>query len=345
MSKRRVKMKTKTLPEKPSAIEPLSDKIIKILSQSIRLFWEEVKNYYRTKSFVAFAALMVLPMLLILILYAVTQYPLLLNRVQISLFLNGIYLENGAILTFRDIFAETMGIGLGTSGVATLYYTGVPMAVIVALISCGIIASERDKGTLPVYVSKPIYKTQLVLAKFFAFAFISLILTAIVFYTMYFVFAFSILSPLGILAEGLRFTIYAANTMVIVTWVFIMTAGSITMLFSSIVDRPIIAGVISLVYLLVVSFFSRILMMLLGSISESLKYLNLSSLANSILNVSILGIDYYREIWQIISLFGFYPSQLLGSFIDPTTAATLLISILMITLGTACIITEIREVK
>lgn len=352
MSKKRVKTKTKTktIPEKPSAIEEsLSDRIINLLSQSIRLFWEEVKNSYRTKSFAAFAALMVLPLIIILISYAVTQYPGMFNQVQISLFLNGIYGEDGAILTFRNVFAGTMGIstgiGFGMGGFATIYYLGVPIIAIVTILTSGIIAGDREHGTLPVYVSKPVYKTQLVLTKFFGFAFISLILTILVYYTMYFIFAFSILAPLGILIEGISYTIYVANNLILITWIFILTVGSVTTLVSSIVDRPILAGVIALIYLLVVSFFSSFLMFFLGSIADALKYLDLGGLATNILNVNILGFEYYQAIWNIISRAGFIAQQLLGQLIDPITAITILISILLVTLGAACIITQIREVK
>ncbi|MHA1363321.1 MAG: ABC transporter permease [Candidatus Freyarchaeota archaeon] len=343
MSKR---VRTQQIPEKPlTEEEPLGERVLKILSQSARLFWEEVKNSYRTKSFLAFAALMVLPMLIILISYAVTQYPTMFNRVQISLFLNGVFLEDGAILTFRDVFAETMGVGFQMTGFATLYYTGVPIIAVVTILTSGIIAGERDKGTLPVYFAKPIYKTQLVLTKYLAFAFISLILTAFVFYTMYLALALSILGPLGILPEGLTYTIYAANNMIIVTWVFILAVGSVTTLCSSLVDRPILAGVVSLVYLLVISFFSRILIVFLGSVAESLKYLDLSGLANSILNVNIMGIDYYRAVWNIITRAGFLSNLILGQLIDPTLAATILTTIILATLTAACIITQIREVK
>ncbi|MHA1210662.1 MAG: ABC transporter permease [Candidatus Freyarchaeota archaeon] len=311
MSKR---VRTQQIPEKPlTEEEPLGERVLKILSQSARLFWEEVKNSYRTKSFLAFAALMVLPMLIILISYAVTQYPTMFNRVQISLFLNGVFLEDGAILTFRDVFAETMGVGFQMTGFATLYYTGVPIIAVVTILTSGIIAGERDKGTLPVYFAKPIYKTQLVLTKYLAFAFISLILTAFVFYTMYLV--------------------------------FILAVGSVTTLCSSLVDRPILAGVVSLVYLLVISFFSRILIVFLGSVAESLKYLDLSGLANSILNVNIMGIDYYRAVWNIITRAGFLSNLILGQLIDPTLAATILTTIILATLTAACIITQIREVK
>jgi ABC-type transport system involved in multi-copper enzyme maturation permease subunit len=348
MSKKRVK--TKTVPEKQLAIEESpSDRIINLISQSIRLCWEEVKNSYRTKSFIAFAALMVLPMIIILISYAVTQYPNMFNQVQISLFLNGIYGEDGAILTFRDLFAGTMGIstglGQGMGGFATIYYLGVPIIAIVTILTSGIIAGDREHGTLPIYFSKPVYKIQLVLTKFFGFAFISLILTGLVYYTMYFIFAFSILGPLGILMEGISYTIYVPNNLTMVTWLFILTVGSVTTLFSSIIDRPILAGVIALIYLLVVSFFSGFLMFFLGSIADALKYLDLGGLATNILNVNILGFEYYQAIWNIISNFGFVAQQLLGQLIDPTTATTILISILLVTLGAACIITQIREVK
>ncbi|MFB0560242.1 MAG: ABC transporter permease subunit [Candidatus Lokiarchaeia archaeon] len=345
MSKKRAKTKTKTIPEKPSAIESTSDRIIKLSNQSVRLFWEEVKNSYRTKSFAAFAALMVLPLIIILISYAIAQYPSMFNQVQISLFLNGVYGEDGAILTFRNVFTGTMGIGFGMGGFATIYYLGVPIIAIVTILTSGIIAGDREQGTLPVYVSKPVYKTQLVLMKFFAFAFISLILTCFVYYTMYFIFAFSILGPLGLLIEGISYTIYIANNLIIVTWIFILTVGSVTTLVSSIVDRPILAGVIALIYLLVVSFFSSFLMMFLGSVAEALKYLNLSGLATNLLNVNILGFEYYQTIWNIISNVGFIAQQLLGQLIDPTTAITLLLSILLVTIGAACIITQVREVK
>jgi ABC-type transport system involved in multi-copper enzyme maturation permease subunit len=145
--------------------------------------------------------------------------------------------------------------------------------------------------------------------------------------------------------EGISYTIYVPNNLTMVTWLFILTVGSVTTMFSSIIDRPILAGVIALIYLLVVSFFSGFLMFFLGSIADALKYLDLGGLATNILNVNILGFEYYQAIWNIISNFGFVAQQLLGQLIDPTTATTILISILLVTLGAACIITQIREVK
>ncbi|MEM2145082.1 MAG: ABC transporter permease subunit [Candidatus Jordarchaeaceae archaeon] len=348
MSRSKKIVKTKTITESPSETgEPISDKLAKILSQSLRLFWEEVKNFYKQKWFAAFAILMVLPMIFILVPYAVTQYPNYLNQVQISLFLNGIYLDGGAILTFRDLFAQIMGVGIiSFGGFATLYYTGIPIIATVTLLTSGIIASERDKGTLPIYVSKPIYKTQLVITKFLAFAFISLILTAAVFYTMYFILAFSMLAPLGILTEGIKYTIYAANSIVIIVWFFIIAVGSITTLFSSIVDRPLLAGVVSLMYLLVTYIFSNFPMRFLGALSDALKYVDPASLSNTLLSVNVLGLDYYRTIWDIITMpgGGLFANALLGR-LDPTVAATLLISIILVTVTIACIITEKREVK
>ncbi|MEM3586513.1 MAG: ABC transporter permease subunit [Candidatus Jordarchaeaceae archaeon] len=341
-------VKTKTLTEEPSEIsEPIYEKVTRILDQSLRLFWEEVKNFYRQKWFAAFAILMVLPMIFILVPYAIKQYPIYINQVHISMFLNGIYSDDGAIITFRDIFAQIMGVGIiSFGGFATLYYTGIPIIAIVTLLTSGIIASERDKGTLPIYVSKPIYRTQLVLTKFLAFAFVSLILTAAVFYTMYFILAFSILGPLGLFSEGIKYTIYAANTIVIIVWFFIITVGSITTLFSSIVDRPLLAGVISLMYLLVTYIFSKFPMRFLGDLGDALKYIDPSSLSNTLLNVHVLGLDYYRTIWDIITMpgGGLFASALLGQ-IDPTIAVILLVSIILVTITIACIITEKREVK
>lgn len=348
MPKSERKVKTKTVPEKPSEIEEsISDKINTLLNQSLRLFWEEVKNSYKGKFFILFAVFMVAPMMLILLSYGITQYPNYLNQVQISFFLNGIYTEYGAISTFRDVFAQFIGVGFRTFGLATLWYTGIPIGAVTALLTCGLIASERDKGTLPIFVSKPVYKTQIVLTKFFAFAFTSLLLTAAVFYMIYFILAFSILAPLGILAEGISYTLYAPNLLIIVTWVFIITVGSVTLLISSLVDRPLIAGVISIMYVLMVYFLSAILASPLIGAGGSLTYLNPSSLASSILNVNINVIDYYRAIWQVYTspTGGIFSLILIGQQIDPTVASIILISIILITIVAAILITEIREVK
>jgi ABC-type transport system involved in multi-copper enzyme maturation permease subunit len=348
MAKSKRRSKTKTVAEKPSeTVEPISDRITTIVQQSLRLFWEEVKNSYRGRFFLLFAIFMVAPMMLILLTYGITQYPQYLNQVQISMFLNGIYGETGAIQTFRNVFATLMGMGFSTVGFATLWYTGIPVGAVVALLSCGMIASERDKGTLPIFVSKPVYKTQLVLTKFFAFAFTSLLLTAAVFYTIYFILAFTILAPLGILAEGVSYTLYAVNLEVIVTWFFILTVGSITLLISSIVDRPLVAGVIAIMFVLLVYFLSSIFSVLLGGGGSALAYINPSSLANAVLNVNINVIGYYQAIWSVYTARGggFFARTLIGTQIDPTVASALLISILLVTIVLACIITEMREVK
>jgi len=343
-SKRR--SKTKTVPE---AEEPIVEKIGTVFDQSIRLFWEEIKNSYRGRFFVLFAIFMVAPMMLLLLTYGITEYPLYINEVQIGLFTNGVYNELGGIQTFRNVFASFMGLGgFGASGFATLWYTGVPVGAVVALMTCGMIASERDKGTMPIFVSKPVYKTQIVLTKFLAFAFTSLLLTAAVFYTIYFIVAFSILGPLGILAEGVSWTVYAANLEVIVTWIFILAVGSITLLISSVVDRPLIAGVIAIMFILLVFFLSAILSIFIGG-GAALSYINPSSLANAILNINVNVVGYYQTLYTIYTTpgpgGGFFARILLGNQISPSVAAAILVVILLVTIVLACVITETREVK
>ncbi|WXG41038.1 MAG: ABC transporter permease subunit [Candidatus Freyarchaeum deiterrae] len=350
MAKSKIRSKTKTVAEEPlETEEPISDKIGNILGQSLRLFWLEIKNSYRGRFFILFAIFMVAPMMLILLTYGIIEHPLYFNSVQMGLFLNGIYGETGGIQAFRDVFANLMGVGFLGVGFAPLWYTGVPVGAVVALLTCGMIASERDKGTLPIFVSKPVYKTQIILTKFFAFAFTSLLLTAAVFYTAYFILTFSILAPLGILAEGVSFTIYAANLEIIGTWVFILVVGSITLLISSIVDRPLIAGMIAIMFLLMIYFLSSILSSFLGLPGGSLAYINPSSLTNAILNVNINIVGYYQALYSIYTTpgpaGGLFARALIGTQIDPGVAAILLISILLITIVLACIITEIREVK
>jgi ABC-type transport system involved in multi-copper enzyme maturation permease subunit len=351
MSKSKRRSKTKTVAEKPpEPEEPTINKIGITLGQSTRLFWEEIKNSYRGRFFILFAIFMVLPMMILLISYAVTGFPTYFNEVQMGLFLNGIYNEAGGIQTFRDVFATLMGMGFATTGFATLWYTGIPVGAVVALMTCGMIASERDKGTLPIFVSKPVYKTQIVLTKFLAFAFTSLLLTAAVFYTIYFVLAFSILAPLGILATGVSFTIYAANLEIIGTWVFILAVGSITLLISSLVDRPLVAGVIAIMFILLIYFLSSIFSsILLGGAGSSLGYISPSTLANTILNININSFGYYYAESSIYTTRGpgggFFARILIGTQIDPGVAAIMLISIILITLVLACILTETREVK
>jgi len=332
--------------------ETLVKRVSTVLSQSFYMIVEEIKSIYKTKTFVVFAVLMFLPVQLILVSYATSQYPQLLFEVEKAFFLNGI-LEEGVIDAFSDAFASAMGILIIRRGFiqaslgATTYYINIPIIAIVTLLTCGLVAAEREKGTLPVYVSKPVYRTQLVLTKFAAFALVSFALTALAYSTVYFTYALTLLGPLGMLFTGLPETISMLLVLIFFTWIFILDIGAITSLFSSIIDRSILAGVTSLIILLLLSILPNMLVIFAGvGIASFTKYFNIPDLINQLIDFYSLGfVEYYQNMWLIIKQTGFFSQIIISRMIDPGTALIIVILLIVIPLISACLITEKREVK
>ncbi|MBS7287592.1 MAG: ABC transporter permease [Candidatus Freyarchaeota archaeon] len=329
----------------------LTEKVQITFSQTAFMVVEEIKSLYKTKAFVIFSILMFLPMQLILISYATTNYPSLLAEVEKAFFLNGIF-ENGAIDAFRDIFSSAMGILTVQRGAtsftigATTYYLNLPIIAIVTLLTCGFIAAEREKGTLPVYVSKPVYRTQLVLSKFFAFAIVSLALTSLTYSLAYFTYAATLLGPLSLFFTGVAETINLLLILIFFTWLFILAVGSITILFSSLIDRSIIVGVTSLIVLLLLSILPDMLTVFGGAgLSSYLKFFDIPGLASQLIDYHSLGFfNYYQNLWNIITMIGFFSEFIVSRMVDPTTALAIIILLIVVPLIAACIITEKREV-
>lgn len=329
------------------------EKVQFTLAQTAFMVVEEIKSLYKTKAFVIFSILMFLPMQLILISYATTQYPLLLAEVEKAFFLNGVF-ENGAIDTFRDLFSSAMGVLTVQRGAinltigVTTYYLNLPIIAIVTLLTCGFIAAEREKGTLPVYVSKPVYRTQLVLSKFFAFAIVSLALTALTYSLAYFAYAATLLGPLSLFLffTGVAETINLLLILIIFTWLFILAVGSITILFSSLIDRSIIAGVASLIVLLLLSILPNMLTVFGGAgLSSYLKFFDIPGLASQLIDYHSLGFfNYYQNLWNIITMLGFFSEFIISRMVDPNAALAIIILLTVAPLIAACIITENREV-
>ncbi len=330
----------------------LTEKVHITLSQSMFMIVEEIKSLYKTRAFIIFSILMLLPMLLILISYATTQYPQLLSEVEKAFFLNGVF-KDGAIDVFRNIFSSAMGVQTVARGAikftigVTTYYLNVPIIAIVTLLTCGFIASEREKGTLPVYVSKPVYRTQLVLSKFLAFTIVSLALTALAYSLAYFTYTATILGPLSLFFTGLSETINLLLVLIVFTWLFILAIGAITTLFSSLIDRSIIAGVTSLIVLMMLSILPDMLTVFGGAgISSYLRFFNIPSLASQLIDYYSLGfVNYYQNLWNIITIVGFFSEFIISRLVDPNTALLLIILLIVLPLVAACIITEKREVS
>ncbi len=329
----------------------LTNKVQIALSQTAFMVVEEIKSLYKTRAFVIFSILMFLPMQLILISYATTQYPQLLAEVEKAYFLNGIF-ENGAIDTFRDLFSSAMGVQTAQRGVigltigATTYYLNIPIIAIVTLLTCGFIASEREKGTLSVYVSKPVYRTQLVLSKFLAFAIVSLVLTTLTYSLAYFTYTATLLAPLSLFFIGVSETINLLLILILFTWLFILAVGSITILFSSLIDRSIIAGVTSLIVLLLLSILPNMLTVFGGaSLSSYLRFFNVPELASQLIDYYSLGFfNYYKSLWNIITMIGFFSEFIISRMVDPSTALIVILLLTVVPLAASCIITEKREV-
>ena len=112
------------------SINKENNKRISRFKQSYTLFIQEIKNAVTSKMYIVFALILLLPMVITLISFALSQYPRYLNEVNIQYFLNGPYYllrfsTEGAINTFRGLFSSAMGISIGFSfddfGFATIF--------------------------------------------------------------------------------------------------------------------------------------------------------------------------------------------------------------------------------
>ncbi|MFX0132932.1 MAG: ABC transporter permease subunit [Candidatus Hodarchaeota archaeon] len=335
-----------------------NNKRISRFKQSFILFTQEIKNAITSKMYVVFALILILPMVITLISFALAQYPNYLNKVNIQYFLNSPfyllrYSTDGAINSFRALFSSAMGISIGFDpsfedfGFATIFYLNIPMIAVITVIVCGTIAGDREKGTLAIYASKPTYRTQLVLIRYLAFALISLILTSIVYFCMYFVYAFSIFGAMDLIIPGIAGTIDMPINLTFVTWFFILATGSISILISSLLNRAVLAGVVSLILLMVLSILTNILIMIVGAVAEPLKYINLPSIGRGLLYEYLLGYIFWDGIFNMVTEYGYtavFLRMMVGQIIDATLGLTIMIILIIVPLVAACLITEKREI-
>ena len=333
--------------------------------QGILLFWEELRGAFSTKIYLVFALIFVLPLILTMISFVLEQYPAYLDEITIQNFLNTAFYyiglsTEGAINTFRTLFADAMGVSIGgfgpgigmgssnfTIGFATIFYINFPMIAVVAMVCMGTIAADREKGVLAIYASKPIPRTEIVLVRYFAFAIISIILSAIVYFAMYFVYAISLFGPLNLTWSGILYTIDMPITLTIVTWLFILAAGAITTLISSVVSRAVIAGVVAIFSLLLLTILSNMIVMLVGGASEFLKYIDISTVSSGLLDNYLLGYLYWDSLANSIVSLGytsFFVTFVVGSVIDPNIGLTSLLVLIIVPITLACVITEKREI-
>ncbi len=356
MQQDKTKLKMSTSEVQLNTVNKDNNERISRLKQSYTLFIQEIKNAITSKMYIVFALILLLPMVITLISFALSQYPRYLNEVNIQYFLNGPYYllrfsTDGAINTFRGLFSSAMGISIGFSfddfGFATIFYLNIPMIAVVTVIVCGMIAGDREKGTLAIYASKPIYRTQLVLIRYLAFALISFLLTALVYFCMYFVYAFSIFGAIDLIIPGIVETIDIPINLTIVTWFFILATGSISILISSLLNRAVLAGVVSLIILMVLSILTNILIFVVGAVAEPLKYINLPSITRGLLYEYLLGYIFWDTIFNMVIDFGYqsvFLSMLVGQIIDARLGLTVLIILMILPLIAACLITERREI-
>lgn len=335
-----------------------NNKRISRFKQSFTLYVQELKNAITSKMYIVFALVLLLPMIITLISFALTQYPNYVNKVNIQYFLNGPYYllrlsTEGAINSFRELFSSAMGISIGFDpefedfGFATIFYLNIPMIAVITVNVCGTIAGDREKGTLAIYASKPIYRTQLVIIRYLAFALISLILTSIVYFCMYFVYAISIFGTMDLIIPGIAGTIDMPLNLIFVTWFFMLATGSISLLISSLLNRAVLAGVVSLIILMVLSILTNILIFVVGAVAEPLKYINLPSIGRGLLYEYLLGFIFWDGIFDMVTEFGYsavFLQMMVGQIIDATLGLTVLIILIIVPLIAACLITERREI-
>ncbi|MFX1452828.1 MAG: ABC transporter permease [Promethearchaeota archaeon] len=217
----------------------------------------------------------------------------------------------------------------------------------VSVLCCGIIAGDREKGTLKIYASKPVYRTQLVLIRFLAFALISLLFTAIVYFCMYLVYAISIFGKMNLIIAGIAETIDMPINLTLLTWLFILATGSITTLMSSLLNRAVFAAIVSLTLLFGLSMLIGIMMVFVGALAEPLKYMDLTAVIYSLMNEYILGFVFWDALFDVIIQYGYtdvVTTMFLGQLVDSTAGMIEFLCLVIFPLVAACIITEKREI-
>lgn len=220
-------------------------------------------------------------------------------------------LQLGELLS-RQLLFLTFSISFGP---------GIFVIILVALQTCDNISGDRAQGTLLLYFSKPIRRSKLILARFFSFAVLSFVLVFVLHVIPLLLFVFYILIPSGVLFPSFfdLFRLILGGTFVLTA--FILAVGSITYFFSSLIDNSLLACLASLIVTIIPSY--------VMTYTSSLNWSRID------LEGSLFSI-YTHVINSENSLLNLPP---------PWVATIILLSLVVIPLGVACIITERKEFR
>ncbi len=209
----------------------------------MRLAFEEILLAFRSKKFLIFVAVMIAPVIVIALVFGIALVPEQIRNGEIILFIQGEELGREQIL-------ESMIDSLKEFGnFARFFWVGLPIIAITSILTSEYIAGEYSQRTLHTFVSKPIYRSEFVLMKFLSFVVVSFVLFSFVYCSI--LLCTSIVpAHFGLLSDWVA-SEEIWNTSFAWIWIselFILAIASMSLLFSSITKRAILAGILPIFF-------------------------------------------------------------------------------------------------
>ncbi|MEM2574201.1 MAG: hypothetical protein QXF77_07305, partial [Candidatus Jordarchaeales archaeon] len=82
-----------------------------------------------------------------------------------------------------------------------------------------------------------------------------------------------------------------------------------------------------------------------AGLSSYLRFFDIPGLASQLIDYHSLGfLNYYKSLWNIITMIGFFSEFIISRMVDPSTALIVIVLLTVVPLTASCIITEKREV-
>lgn len=299
----------------------------KELRKLLILTYEDLGISFKSKKLWIFIILMLLPSLILVIagfLFFIPENQTLFSLHKILS--PKLFIFDEMVDRFRDSIKDMYGIAFG-------YWLNIPIVIVTAIYTSEFIAGERAKGSFDLFATKPILRSFLVISKMIAFAIISYLVSFIVYLMLFLTIS---LAFFGFTYDALV-AIYLAfdliHIYILVTWMFVLTVASITILFSSLTKRPLFATFGTLAYFMGygigVSLISTFVPGTLGSmLSEQLSYINVQTVSQVILSYWLTG-----KITRVFQL----------TTIDPNLAIAFFFALLIVPFISALLIIETKD--
>lgn len=284
----------------------------------LRLAFEEILLSFRSKKFLIFVAVMIAPVIVIALVFGIALVPEQIRNGEIILFIEGEELGRARII-------ESMIDSLKEFGnFAQFFWVGLPIIAITSILTSDYIAGEYSQMTLHTFVSKPIHRSEFVIMKFLSFVVVSFVLLSFV-YSCILLCTSIIPAHFGLLSDWIA-SEEIWNTFFAWIWIselFILAIASMSLLFSSITKRAILAGILPIFF-----FFG---MNLVTSIFGFYEY-------------AYYDVLYSTNIIWTVEVFG--ESALEGTvYIDPTIGVLTLILFIILPLLLSIIILERKDLE